>query len=310
MSKRHRGFIENYKPRTDTLELIERVKAVLAEYADHLPLTVRQIFYRLVGAKTADGSVGYDKTEKAYERLGETTGKARRAGLIDFAAIRDDGAIRDDPFGYSGVDHFLATVERRVDTYRLDRQIGQPMFTILGCEAGGMVPQLARLAGPLGVPVISGGGFDSITAKHDLAQEIARHARPVRLLHVGDYDPSGKHMFSALDEDVRAFLARLNPDADVISRRVAVLPEHTLPRAQGGFGLQTAPKKTTDNRSFEGIGDDPNATVQAEALDPADLAALVEAALRDGWDQDVADRLLEREEAERGRLRELLQGSL
>ena len=170
--------------------------------------------------------MGYEKTEKAYDRLGETIGKARRAALIDFAAIRDDGAIRDDPFGYSGVDQFLATVEHMVDTYRLDRQIGQPMFTILGCEAGGMMPQLARIAGPLGVPVISGGGFDSITAKHDLAQEIARHERRVRLLHVGDYDPSGKHMFSALDEDVRAFLTRVNPGARVYPEQVAILPEH------------------------------------------------------------------------------------
>jgi hypothetical protein len=301
MSKRHRGFVDNYKPRAETLVLIERVKAVLAEYADHLPLTIRQIFYRLVGT-----GKGYEKTEKAYDRLGEAIGKARRAALIDFAAIRDDGAIRNDPFGYSGVDQFLATVEHMVGTYRLDRQIGQPMFTILGCEAGGMIPQLARLAGPLGVPVISGGGFDSITAKHDLAQEIARHARRVRFLHVGDYDPSGKHMFSALDEDVRAFLKRLNPDADVISRRVAVLPEHTLPRARGGFGLQTAPKKTTDNRSFEGIGDDPNATVQAEALDPADLADLVRAALLRDWDANAAERLEEREAEERERLQDWL----
>jgi hypothetical protein len=127
--------------------------------------------------------------------------------------------------------------------------------------------------------------------------------RPVRLLHIGDYDPSGVHVFSALDEDARAFLLRLNPGAQVVSRRVAVRPEHVLPPDRGGFGLQTAPKKSTDNRRFEGIGDDPDATVQAEALAPDDLAALVEAALRNGWDQDAADRLQEREEAERERLR-------
>ena len=126
--------------------------------------------------------------------------------------------------------------------------------------------------------------------------------RRVRLLHVGDYDPSGKHMFSALDEDVRAFLTRINPGARVYPERVAILPEHVA-----RLGLQTAPKKPTDNHSFEGIGDDPDATVQAEALDPADLAGLVEAALAHKWDIDAARRTLEREETERGRLRELLQ---
>lgn len=86
--------------------------------------------------------------------------------------------------------------------------------------------------------MISGGGFDSLTPKHDLAQEIAKSNRPVRLLHVGDYDPSGVHLFSALDEDVRGFLTRLNPDARVASERVAILPEHVE-----RFQLQPAPAK-------------------------------------------------------------------
>jgi hypothetical protein len=279
---------------------------VLDLYAAYLPLTIRQIFYRLVGAKTADGSVGYEKTEQAYERLGEAIGKARRAGLIDFDAIRDDGSVRENPPGYGGIDDLMRSIAYRIDNYNLNRQIGQPMFTIASCEAAGMVPQLARLAGPYGVAVISGGGFDSITAKYDLAKEIAESTRPVRVLPIGDHDPSGVHRVSALEEDVRGFLKRLNPDVEVIFDTVAIRPEHVLPVAQGGFGLQTAPKKRTDNRSFAGIGDDPDATVQAEALDPADLADLFEAALRRGWDEDAAARLQEREEAERERLQRWL----
>jgi hypothetical protein len=73
MSKRHRGFIENYQPRASTVALLEPVQAVLDLYAAYLPLTIRQIFYRLVGA-----GEGYEKTEKAYERLLEAIGKARR----------------------------------------------------------------------------------------------------------------------------------------------------------------------------------------------------------------------------------------
>jgi hypothetical protein len=81
---RVRGFAE-WSPRRETLELLARVNAVLGEYADHLPLTLRQIFYRLVGAH------GYEKTEQAYERLGEHLVRARRARIIPMEAIRDDG---------------------------------------------------------------------------------------------------------------------------------------------------------------------------------------------------------------------------
>ena len=212
---------------------------------------------------------------------------------------------RDDPFGYDGIDGLMRTIDTFVEDYGLNRQIGQPVYTIMACEAAGMVPQLAREAHPFGVSVMSGGGFDSITAKHDLAKEIAASDRPVRLLHIGDYDPSGVHVFNALDEDVRAFLTRFNPDARIIPERVAILPEHVA-----RFSLQTAPAKTTDNRRFDGIGDDPTATVQAEALAPDDLAALVRAALRSGWDERAEARLAEREQAERERLQRWLTRSL
>jgi hypothetical protein len=80
-----------WSPRQDTLELIARVNAVLGEYADHLPLTLRQIFYRLVGA------YGYEKTERAYKRLGEHLVRARRARLIPMESIRDDGGVTVTP---------------------------------------------------------------------------------------------------------------------------------------------------------------------------------------------------------------------
>lgn len=300
MGVRPKGFIENYKPTTASRALIERISAILVEYAAFLPLTVRQIFYRLVG--TGDG---YEKTDLAYKRLVDLIGNSRRGGMIGFDAIRDDGMTREDAFDFTGVDDFLSYIERRFDDYLLNRQIGQPFNTIVGCEAGGMVPQLASVAHSFGVPVISGGGFDSITAKHDLAQEIAGSERPVRLLHIGDLDPSGVHLFSSLGEDLRGFLNRLNPDVGLETERVAVLPEHVA-----RFGLQTVPKKAGDTKSFAGVGSDPNATVQVEALAPDQLAGLVTAAIERHWDTDAQTALEAREEEEKERVRNWLERSL
>jgi len=50
-----------WNPQRKTLALLDQVQAVLDEYQDHLPLTNRQVFYRLVGA------FDYPKTESAYE---------------------------------------------------------------------------------------------------------------------------------------------------------------------------------------------------------------------------------------------------
>ena len=70
---RARGFIADWSPRNATRVLLDQVQAVLDEYAEHLPLTNRQIFYRLVGAH------GYPKTEQAYNNLCEMLQKARRS---------------------------------------------------------------------------------------------------------------------------------------------------------------------------------------------------------------------------------------
>jgi hypothetical protein len=62
-----------WSPRSETLILLDQVKSVLEEYAAYLPLTCRQIFYRLVGAH------GYEKTENAYARLYEMLNSAVRS---------------------------------------------------------------------------------------------------------------------------------------------------------------------------------------------------------------------------------------
>jgi hypothetical protein len=67
---RERGLAP-WSPQKRTWALIEQVRKVLVEYRDYLPLTLRQIFYRLVGAHA------YAKEETAYKRLTDMLGRAR-----------------------------------------------------------------------------------------------------------------------------------------------------------------------------------------------------------------------------------------
>ena len=115
---RVRGFAP-WSPRADTLALLELVRSVLVEYADYLPLTLRQIFYRLVGAH------GYEKTEQAYERLGEHLVRARRARIISMNAIRDDGGTIIKPHCWESVEEFLETFRGAARRFTLDRSVGQ-----------------------------------------------------------------------------------------------------------------------------------------------------------------------------------------
>jgi hypothetical protein len=71
---RARG-LASWQPRAKSLALLDQVNAVLDEYRDHLPLTIRQIFYRLVGAYGYPK--GTSKDRRPYLRLGEMLNRAR-----------------------------------------------------------------------------------------------------------------------------------------------------------------------------------------------------------------------------------------
>jgi hypothetical protein len=46
---RAKGYAD-WRPQEKTLALVGAVRAILEEYQAHLPLTIRQVFYRLVGS--------------------------------------------------------------------------------------------------------------------------------------------------------------------------------------------------------------------------------------------------------------------
>jgi hypothetical protein len=274
---RPRGFVD-WRPQAKTRALLEQVDAVLEEYRSYLPMTCRQIFYRLVGAH------GYAKTEAAYESLCNMLVMARRSNRISFSAIRDDGVTEKRAWGYTSVAGFWSTKLSGAWSFRFRRQDGQPQYLECWVEASGMVPLVARTVEDYGVDVYSCGGFDSLTFKHKAAQRVAWREIPTVVLHVGDHDPSGVALYQAVAEDVEAMVDELG--GDVAFDRIAV----TLEQVQR-YSLPTAPAKTTDRRgAWQGGG-----TVQVEAFPPDVLAAEVRQAVESRFDLDVHQALLARE---------------
>ncbi|MDO8862310.1 hypothetical protein Q6D67_11410 [Haliea sp. E1-2-M8] len=268
---------------------MEQINAILWQYRNVLPLTIRQIFYRLVV------EYFYEKTERGYERLCETLNRARRARLLEMDVIRDDGFYLTSIPTYSNADEVIDVYLRHAGNLNVDRQAGQASRLIVWCEAQGMKPMLEGVTVNYGVPVASSGGFDSTTTKHNMANVFAAQMH-TEVLHVGDYDPSGVHMFSSLQEDVQAFIDDLS--GDVTFTRLAVTPDQ-----RDQYDLPTAPPKKTDRRSFNDTS-----TVQCEALPPDVLLEIVEFAINLRIDPDIRSHTLKAEEELRRDLLRRLKG--
>lgn len=285
VSTRPRGFVE-WSPRSATRVLLGQVQEVLEEYRAYLPMTARQIFYRLVGAYQ------YPKDEAAYGRLIEMLNRARRARMIPMSSLRDDRAqSMGGGAGYAGPAQFWAELMDSAQYYRRSLNEGQPVAVEVWVETAGMLPQISDVASEYGVTCYGSGGFESVGAKYAAAQRIARRGVPTVVLSIGDLDPSGLSIADAAAEDVAAFAEQLGGEAPAVSR-LAVTPEQVR-----RFRLETAPQKSSDRRG-EHMGE----TVQAEALPPDELNRIVRRALENAVDLDALRDVQERSEREREQL--------
>jgi hypothetical protein len=287
MGDRPRGFAE-WNPAPESLALVGQVKEVLGTYSAQLPLTARQIFYVLVG------TYSYPKTERDYKNLCEKLVRARRAGMINFADIRDDGTVSLGGSGWSSQESFWRSYERSGRNFRLDRTIGQPYDIEVWCEAAGMSEMLERAVREWDVSVYSTGGFSSVTVTHEIAQRVEYRDRPTIFMHIGDYDPSGESIFESMSEDIAAFVG--DPE-QFRPLRVALTEEQVE-----DYGLETAPPKSSDSRSANWAGE----TCQAEAMPPDQLVELLRDRVLDFIDQDALEETIELEATERAEIGEKL----
>ncbi len=278
-----------------------QVKDVLEEYRAHLPMTGRQIFYRLVGAH------GYPKTEDAYKSLSEFLVRARRAGMIPFEHIRDDGISLAAHAHYADENAFFKCVHDMGKAYKRDKLANQKLDVRVYCEAAGMIPQLARVCEPYSIPVYSCSGFDSLSGKYELKEAckaaFTYRGRKTVILHLGDYDPSGESIFNdGLVEDIHAFLAKdvisKEPHEVAVFERVALRGEH-IER----FNLPTEPPKATDSRTKNWQG---RAACQLEALPPDVLASILDATIKTYFNLAIYEQDLKAEEEERRRITKAL----
>lgn len=287
--RRPRGYAD-WRPQAKTRVLLEQVQEIFTTYEDYLPLTVRQVYYQLVG------NYDYPKTDNAYERLCEHLVRARRARRIPFDWLRDDGVVVAQHQWFDGPADFWDHVGQQARRYERDKQTGQPNYVELWTEAAGMMPQLARVAGRFSVPVYSCSGFASLPAVRQIVDRAYRRNVPTVLLHVGDFDPSGEAVFEHIVDDASEFLDddRILQTQKIIAHRVALTGGQVH-----AYDLPTSPAKSTDSRSAKWKG----GTCQVDALPPDTLAEMVEDAIKHYL---ILDRVAQHDEDEQAERIQLL----
>lgn len=254
-------------------------------------LTARQMLYKLM-------SKGW--TKDLNGPLLDLLANARRTTVdawnIPLWRITEDKSTKITAPGWPGMtaDGWLKALREDVEGLRLDRQEGQPRRLLVWCEAAGLIPAVQEVALEYGVSVWSGSGYDSITAKTELAQEAVEWADSglysgMTVLHIGDHDLHGKWIFRALAEDAIAWAKSWWTESDDVLDVVRI----------------AVTKDQIDKYGLPGSPTDPY-IVQAEALDPVVLRNVVRSEIESRQDGGARARVLRREEAVRDEVRRRL----
>jgi hypothetical protein len=300
MADRPKGYM-NWNPKQESLDLLATVKAVLREERAELPVTSRYLFYVLVGKH------GFPKTENDYGRLCNLLVKARRAQLIPFSAIRDDGAnAQGGSFGYDDPADFWQRLQESGEGYTRYTRLDQELYVELWSEGNSPVPMLARAARRYGVKVTGTGGFPGVTLTHNFARRVVQREEPTVWLHIGDYDPSGESIYESMRQDIWAFVAgEIGADeADHKFRPERIgLTEDQVEK----HGIETAPPKKSDGRSAKWEGEGRFESAQLEAVPASLLKEWVGEACERHTDMEILEEHERNGDEERGQIEATLE---
>jgi hypothetical protein len=238
---------------------MDRIRAALYNTlkADN-PMTVRQVFYRLVSA----GVIA--KTENEYKTtVVRLLTEMRRSREIPFGWIADNTRWMRKPRTF---DSWHEALRRCAETYRQALWAESPVYVEVWLEKDALAGVLYDVTDEWDVPLMATRGYPSLTYVHEAAEAIEDHEKPAYIYYFGDYDPSGVDIPRKVEAGLREFA----PAAEIHFERVAVTPEQIA-----RWNLPTRPTKQTDSRSKDFDGE----SVEVDAIPPQELRTLAEACI-------------------------------
>jgi hypothetical protein len=186
-------------------EAIEILKAIQ-------PATVRGVAYRLFSAGLIS-SMEKANTDKVSNLLA----RAREEEIVPWEWIVDDGRRPQTAGVWSAPQSFAKVV---TESFRLDPWEQQAVRVEVWSEKGTVAGILSPVLDEMAVTFRVNRGFTSATAINDMVATSHADRRPLRVLYVGDFDPSGLYMS---EMDLPRRLAEYGTREDMELRRIALV---------------------------------------------------------------------------------------
>jgi hypothetical protein len=264
-----------------TTRLIAAAVSILQEQN---PMTVRQLFYRLVGT----GQI--DNTQAEYSRVSRLMTIARKDSRCDFAWIVDRSRPEYSPNVWNDAAAYFETVKR---AYRRDCWQDQPCHVEVWTEKDAIIGSIEQVTkDEFGVTVRVFRGFSSTTRANDIEQAFSEIDKPIHVFYLGDHDPSGID----IERDIRE---RISVPFSIqrIAIHAADIRNFNLPTQKIKAGDN---KKKGDSRARNFQLEHGSQCVELDALPPTELRRRLHEAIdtlidKTPWARHMIAEMAERE---------------
>lgn len=239
------------------LDKLNKVHKILDEFADYKPLTLRQVYYQLVGK-------GYiDNTRSQYGMLSNLLKWARIEGHISWDDIEDRIRTFHNKEGWTNRQEFFKKrLGAFLDAYERDLWQDQDKYVEVWIEKDALSSIFTQVCSRYNVSVVVCRGFSSVSFQYEYKIRLDQHSgRKGVMLYFGDFDPSGMEMLESMIITLKDELGA--PPLDF--KRIALLKddifEHKLPHDYKAL-------KKSDTRAQKHVERYGELAVELDALRP------------------------------------------
>lgn len=179
------------------------INSIIGEYQSAgYVLTLRQLYYQLVSREVIPNKVA------EYDKLGVLLREGRMGGIVDWDAIEDRLRRPKKPASWDTPAELLMSAAQQ---FQMPRMKGQETYIEVWVEKDALSGVLSRVTMPYHIPILVNRGYSSASAMHDAYKRFKNEmigtdgAKRIKILYLGDFDPSGIDMIRDIEQRVREF---------------------------------------------------------------------------------------------------------
>lgn len=272
---------------------LDLVNNIIEEYLSQgYKLTLRQLYYQLVSRDVIPNN------PREYAKLSILLREGRMGGIVDWEAIEDRVRVPDIPPSWDKPADIIQSAE---NSYAVPRMEGQKCYVEVFVEKDALSGVLKRVTRPYHIPITVNRGYSSATAMHDTFVRMYENvfirknpANNVKILYVGDFDPSGLDMIRDVEDRITDFMVGSGFNCDLEIVPVALTAEQIEK-----YNPPPNPAKKSDPRAKDFIMKYGHSSWEVDALKPEVLHQTLDNEIRKHIDINQYNKMLNKEKKDK-----------